>query len=383
MASNKVYFKNLDSIRFIAAALVYVEHGISQSYQYLPIQNTIWERLLKMTQYGAFDVSIFFVISGFLITFLLFNEYEMNSKIALRNFYIRRALRTWPLYFAVLVFSFLIYPLFASFIGINIQHASNVFYHLAFLSNFDVLHLFENNLGMTNPLSLNVTWSISVEEQFYLFWPLIFVFLPKRFWIHSIIVVIFGSLLFRIINYNNTWVLYFHSISVVLDLAVGALMAYLIKKSSRVNSFFENCSTYTHLILFIILFCLIFWSKPLFAFKYGEALSTFFISISVALIITAQAITQSTSILNLQNIKFANKWGKYTYGIYVLHPIVLIFMSLLVPLSPFATNNFAFTFSFGIIGFVLTLFFSKLSYKYFESRFLVFKKRFTTVETHP
>ncbi len=383
MGNNKIYFKNLDSIRFIAALLVYLEHGISPSYQYLPIKNTFWEKLLNIIRNDAADVSVFFVLSGFLITFLLINEHELNSKIALQNFYIRRALRSWPLYFAVLLFSFLIYPLIASLMEINIQHASNIFYHLTFLSNFDVLHLFENNLGITNPMPQNITWSISVEEQFYLFWPLIFVFLPKRFWLSVILISVLGSMVFRIIYYNDTWILYFHTFAVGLNLAIGALMAYLITKSSRINSFFENCGTYSHLLLFLLLFCFLFWSKTLFAFKYGDAVSTLFISSSIALIIAAQALTKSDSRLNMQHLKFANKWGKYTYGIYVLHPIVLILMSLLVPLSPFATNNFVFTFSFGVIGFILTLFFSKLSYKYFESRFLVLKKRFTTVETHP
>ena len=89
MNNGKFYFKNLDSIRFIAASMVIIAHAISPSYQYLPIKNTILERLLNTISNGGTGVSIFFVLSGFLITYLLVNEYELNQKISVRNFYLR------------------------------------------------------------------------------------------------------------------------------------------------------------------------------------------------------------------------------------------------------------------------------------------------------
>src|SRR5690349_20307522 len=104
---NKIYFKNLDSIRFIAAMMVFLQHGISLSYRYLPIKNTVWEKLLNTISNGGTGVSIFFVLSGFLITYLLISEHELKTKISLKNFYIRRVLRIWPLYFLVVFFSFL------------------------------------------------------------------------------------------------------------------------------------------------------------------------------------------------------------------------------------------------------------------------------------
>src|SRR6185436_705128 len=139
MKESKIYFKNLDSLRFIAALMVYLQHGVSGSYEYLQINDTLLKKFLTTISNGETGVSIFFVLSGFLITYLLITEYELKSNISLRNFYISRLLRIWPLYFMVVSFTFLVYPLLKSLIGMNNPLGSNFLYHLTFLSNFDVI----------------------------------------------------------------------------------------------------------------------------------------------------------------------------------------------------------------------------------------------------
>jgi peptidoglycan/LPS O-acetylase OafA/YrhL len=224
-----------------------------------------------------------------------------------------------------------------------------------------------------------VTWSVSVEKQFYLFWPLIFTFLPYRFWLSMIVLTVSGSLAFRIINYNT--ILYFHSFSVLLDLGIGGLFAYLIREYSKLSFFFEKVSTKTHFILFLISFCLLYWNVKIFDFKYGHAMGRFFISTSFAFIICAQAITRSNSILNLKNFSFANRWGKYTYGIYLIHPIALFIIGFITKAMGLK-ENISNGLIIGIAGSILTLCISKVSYLYFESRFLKLKDRYTVINTH-
>lgn len=368
MKDEKIYFGNLDSIRFIAATMVFLGHGISDSYNRLP-DNTL-KNLLNLISSGATGVSIFFVLSGFLITYLLISEYELNAKIKLKNFYIRRILRIWPLYFAVTAISFMIYSS-TTVIGIS----DRILYSLFFLANYVKCYY----TGVMMPEA--VTWSVSVEEQFYLFWPLIFVFLPYRFWLSMIILTIAGSVMFRIIYYHDAVILYFHSFSVLLDLGIGGLFAYLVKEHGKVRAFFERTGTKSHLIFFLISFCLLYWNVKIFDFKYGHAIGRLFISASIAFIITAQAITKSDSVLNLRNFTFANRWGKYTYGMYLIHPIALTITGFLAAAVHLSKENIVNAVIIAIIGFILTLLISRLSYTYFESRFLRLKDKFSVIKT--
>jgi peptidoglycan/LPS O-acetylase OafA/YrhL len=381
MIKGKTYFKNLDALRFIAAAMVLLQHLFSPSYKYLPIKNTIWEKMLNLVSTGGTGVSIFFVLSGFLITYLLITEYELNKKISIRDFYLRRVLRIWPLYYLIIAFSFVAYPFLKSVAGMYNPLESKFLYHISFLTNFDVINIQKNHTGL-GAMSQNITWSVSIEEQFYLFWPLIFGFLPKKTWPYSIVFVIALSLFFRILNNNDLIVLYFHTLSVLLDLGIGGLVAYFIKENNKVKAFFEKSNTVVHLTLFITSFCLLYWADSIFAFPYGNALGRIFISASFALIIAAQAITKQESILNLKNLSFASRWGKYTYGIYLIHPVAITLIDVALRLLHVTRNNFLSVFATAVAGFIFTLVLSKISYKYFESRFLKLKDKFSTVKSH-
>jgi len=378
MGNKTIYFKNLDTIRFIAALMVFLGHAVSPSYQYLPIKNSIWEKLLFAISNGGTGVSIFFVLSGFLITYLLINEYEFANKISLRNFYIRRILRIWPLYFLIIVFSFVIYPTMKSLIGLNNPIGSNMLYHLVFLSNFDVINIEKNCFG-SDAMSQNITWSVSIEEQFYLFWPLIFVLFPRKLWLYLIVFVILASLLFRVLNSNDEIILYFHTFSVLLDLGIGGLLAFLIKSNEKIKRFFEGSGTFVHISFFMISFILIFWSDFLFSFNYGSAVGRFFISTSFALIISAQAMTKMESKLSLSNVTIASNLGKYTYGIYLIHPIAMTLVDVFARISKVPQNNFINLIALSIVSFSLTLLLSKLSFKYYESLFLFYKRKFTVM----
>jgi peptidoglycan/LPS O-acetylase OafA/YrhL len=368
MKSEKIYFENLDSIRFIATTMVFLSHAVSSSYE--NISNNYLKNILNLISSGATGVSIFFVLSGFLITYLLISEYQLNSKISIKKFYIRRVLRIWPLYFTVFIISLAIFPF-----SKTIEITERMLYGFSFLSNYVKC----NYAGVLMPEG--ITWSVCVEEQFYLFWPLIFVFLPYRFWLFTILITIISSIIFRIINYNNNPVLYFHSLSVLLDLGIGGLFAYLIKEHKKIRSFFEKASTKTHFAFFLISFSLLYLNVKIFDFKYGHAIGRFFISMSFAFIICAQAITKSNSILNLRNFHFANKWGKYTYGMYLIHPIILLLVGLFAESVNFSKQSIINTLLIGAISFILTLYISKLSYVYFESNFLKLKDKFTVINT--
>ena len=106
----KLYFKNLNGVRFIAAFMVLICH-IELNKKFFNIPN--YRETTKFL--GHLGVDLFFVLSGFLITFLLIKEKDLFGKINFKNFYIRRILRIWPLYFLIVIFSLFILPKFTIF----------------------------------------------------------------------------------------------------------------------------------------------------------------------------------------------------------------------------------------------------------------------------
>ncbi|MBK7690909.1 MAG: acyltransferase [Bacteroidetes bacterium] len=136
------------------------------------IKETIWYQIVKVRIFSNGDtgVSFFFVLSGFLITYLLLKENEMTGKIDIKSFYIRRILRIWPLYYFCVIFSFLIFPLLKAHFGQTPDDASNRILCSIFLNNFDRINV------IPDAITLSVLWSVAIEEQFYLIWPIFFYF---------------------------------------------------------------------------------------------------------------------------------------------------------------------------------------------------------------
>jgi peptidoglycan/LPS O-acetylase OafA/YrhL len=143
----------LDALRGLAVAAVAYSHWVAPQYHF-------------GIRWGAAGVTLFFVLSGYLISGILLGCREQAERtFALRSFYARRFLRIFPLYYLVLCVLFVM----------NLAPVrETIFWHLASLSNFYFLH----HHGWHGPIS--IFWTLAVEEQFYLFWPAVLLFVPKR-----------------------------------------------------------------------------------------------------------------------------------------------------------------------------------------------------------
>lgn len=145
------YMPHLDGLRAFAVGLVIYSHWMPGHYQFkLP--------------WGSAGVQLFFVLSGFLITGILLRCRTSVARLsALRAFYVRRILRIFPLFYCVLLLAYVL----------NIEPVrETVFWHLPYLSNF---YFF--SIGRWDG-DISHFWSLAVEEQFYLFWPAIVMFVP-------------------------------------------------------------------------------------------------------------------------------------------------------------------------------------------------------------
>jgi peptidoglycan/LPS O-acetylase OafA/YrhL len=161
MAEKTVYLPGLNGIRAIAAIAVVISHIslVNEDFGLDPyIFGTSRNGSPKTLDLAGYGVSMFFALSGFLITFLLFKEREV-AQVSVKKFYFRRILRLWPLYYSYFFICLLAYIIF----NVNYQ-VDSILYYLFFAANIPFIS------GGTLPFLAHF-WSLGVEEQFYMFWP--------------------------------------------------------------------------------------------------------------------------------------------------------------------------------------------------------------------
>ena len=377
--STKVFFPNLDGLRLFAFFAVFVHHAVISLGFYKSNSHFVYirENILKNADLG---VSFFFVLSGFLITFLLIKEKETNGKINIKNFYFRRILRIWPVYFLVVALCLLVLPHFKNHVPINFPinvstGSINPWLYLTFAGNFD--YIFNH---ISNVL-IGILWSVSIEEQFYLFWCPVIAFVPKKYLMTVFFIVIGGSIGYRYFFTNGSAMLIkFHSLSCMSDLATGAVIAYLATKENSINRF-KNMPKYFIVLIYAVGFAVLPLRIYLWKLGIHYVLAASFVPVLLssffAFIIMEQNYAEH-SFYKMCNWKFISSLGKYTYGMYCYH--IIVFFSVLFLLHYFGASILGMN-TAGYIFVVITCFFttilvSILSYHYFEKFFLKLKARF-------
>lgn len=162
-SKTKLFFPNLDGLRFISFFVVFLYHCYMSFFAYVKESSPGFYSTIKfLFSHGNLGVNFFFVLSGFLITFLLIREKEIKGRIHVGNFYVRRILRIWPLYYMCILISFAIFPWIKNATGEPYLEPANPVYYLLFAANFDFMHTWP---VMPNALMLSVLWSVAVEEK--------------------------------------------------------------------------------------------------------------------------------------------------------------------------------------------------------------------------
>ena len=345
----------------------------------LAIKSPLVQKFFYFFLNGKTGVSIFFVLSGFLITYLLLKEIDLKGKVAIGKFYLRRSLRIWPLYFLIILLVFVIAPLLMNSLDFKwSEFDMQPWYYFLFLSNFDVLHIYLAH--GTDLLPSTVTWSVAIEEQFYLVWPLLFALFPARAYKFIFPAILIGSYTYRAIHAESIPVLNFHSFSVCGDLALGGWIAYLSFTNKSFVNFFANQSNRSRMITYILglltLYLLQFIDNN-FMHAFGRLFQTIFFSY----IILDQNFNEQ-HVLKFSNSRLLTFWGKYTYGLYLWHTLVLMVITLLLTkLWHFSLQNISTHLIIAALGFIGSLAASYLSYHFFESYFLGIKRKLSIIKT--
>lgn len=354
------YIKQLDSIRAIAVILVIISHWI-------PSTNLI-NRILN----GAIGVDIFFVLSGFLISKILFDnrnkaeELNISKSTLLKNFYVRRTLRIFPIYYLT-IFALL---LFSKSTGTNIQSA--FVYFVTYTSNFYFFNI-QGWDGMVSHL-----WSLAVEEQFYLIWPWIILFSNKKYFLHIISIFIFIGVLSQYLmsGVKMSSVLTFTCFDAF---GLGAILSWIITYSNdKLKKFYFIISIVSAISFFFFLLGLI------------QNKWTFIPLRTIVSLITLWIITYIVIYHNTNSLKFKfilnNRvlifLGKISYGLYLYHNIIpstlnsKIINIYINPLLPDLLYKKYWGQLFLLENTILLVVISWLSFIFIEKRFLNLKKYF-------
>jgi len=369
---NITLFPGLNSLRFIAAFLVVLHHGetIRRKYE---MDNFEW---LGLFRNGGHAVTFFFVLSGFLITYLLLKERERMGTIKVKKFYLKRVLRIWPLYFLLIFIGVILLPYLFSILQIDYEIPYNLkqtwFYFLFFMPGL-VTFYFGHHL-------LEPLWSIGVEEVFYLIWAPLFKYIKEK-----VLVLLLSVILFKIILYflsfeiQNELFSFLIAIFKIESMAVGGLGAYLIYTYGR--SFTESflfkvpiqIITFITLTVFLLFHCNIHNNVWLIVFQTPVLSSLLIDFLFLYTIICISTVDNSIIRLRSKTMSFL---GEISYGIYMYHMliifgVILLLKKYLVQIA-LVWSHIAF---YGIVVFC-TIFVSILSKYFFENYFLQLKRRY-------
>ena len=359
ITSTRIYFRTFDALRFFAFLKVFLFH--------IPITGFPVFDFIKNG--GGIAVSLFFSLSGFLITYIVLAEKKETGTIHLSSFYGRRMLRIWPLYYVMLLFAFLT-PAILSFISITASGAGYTpdwLLSALFLENYKMIAT--NDFPNVSPLG--VMWSLCVEEHFYIVWGLVLYFTPVRNMYRVIVCAVLLANASRVVFYLNDWA--FLDLLTNLDyFAYGAVPAMLLlTHNEKVHAFMANIPVSVKRVL-LLLCILIILILPNVEVEYKALIEP---SVSgIIFLILLLLLVFEKELFALSHTHIFSRLGIYTYGFYLTHTIVINFFVKIFERSGLAFATLGETSLFVCICFAGTVAAGMGTYYVIEKPFLRLKK---------
>ncbi|MBY0476806.1 MAG: acyltransferase [Chitinophagaceae bacterium] len=347
------YFFQLDFLRAIAVLLVIVSHWYSKDFF-----------LNRYTENDTLGVTMFFVLSGFLITGILLKSKNALGKSQslggiLKVFYVRRALRIFPVYYLLLLL----------LVTLGIDETRDTFWwHFFYGSNF-LFWIKGHFVGLLSPF-----WSLSVEEQFYLIWPFVILLAGQKKLPYLFCLIAASSVLFRFFIATDVTQIGRILMPGSLDsFCVGGLIAFgRLYQPKWYACIQKNKGS----LLFLAVIMLVFVNTHFFnsiSIKFSVAIYYLILSIAFAILTDrlASGINSKPFVLVLNNPVFLFL-GKISYGLYLFHSFIPKVYGLPIPkfLTPFSF------YIAEITRFSILILIASISWYFFEKPILKFKKYF-------
>jgi peptidoglycan/LPS O-acetylase OafA/YrhL len=307
----------LDGVRGLAILMVIACHATMLPKESLRLLHAIGH-------WGTTGVDGFFVLSGFLITGILYEA--KGARNYFRNFYARRILRIFPLYYACVIFGLLVFPYFTPAMKdwLGGMHAGNTTWtYWVYLANFSI----GNNYGKVFGY-LDSTWSLAIEEQFYFVWPLLVLLLSRKQLMGLCLALIATALLTRtiLVWHGVNWFIVFTNTFCRMDcLAAGSFVALAARGPGGIRALRKWA-----IALFIIgaigiveIIHLDHWNVGLYsglALILGYGLIAVFYASGITLLLNASPRSWAHRLFAGPVLSM---FGRYSYAMYLLHGPVL------------------------------------------------------------
>lgn len=352
---NNNYYPSLDSLRAIAVIFVIISHWFASDHF-----------LNRYTSNGTLGVTLFFVLSGFLISGILMNyKTEIDLEVitikqTLKIFYIRRAIRIFPIYYVLIgVLLLFQFSLMTDSFWWHFFYLSNVYFWLQGAFNGSLSHF----------------WSLAVEEQFYLIWPLIILLISWKRLPFIMITGIFSALAFRFMGVDDKNEMARYLLPGSIDsFCVGAIFALVQRELlPKLSAFLKRKDTQWLGGLGFFVLSQGSLIMP-FSADLTSALYIFLISCAFGFLILSccQVNQVKTKIPLLQN-PILTYIGKISYGLYLYHNFIPFFYGLNLS---WISNSFS-MYVVQLLRFIVLLVVATASWYFIEKPILRLKNRFT------
>lgn len=355
---SRFYRPELDAIRFCAFALVFIAHAFPSEEGLRDSKLPWWISTLfeGLRDGGSYGVDVFFMLSAYLITEILLREHRHQGTISVTAFWARRILRIWPLYYVFLALAIWVIPhlleqTFPTF---------HVVAYATFWGNFAVIMRPEEIASVAG-----ILWSVSIEEQFYLLWPLVLRYFLPRLRLICLALILVSTVLRAWLVYtgvDSDWSLWGNTFTRFEPIAIGALIAFSLDGRTPVLTDSRRLTgLLAGLLLIVVLGAWIPRDGSLALIAYPLAAFASALMLLSALG-TAKMVPRPLVYL-----------GRISYGLYVFHVFAIQLVRTHVQIaSPFIEWPAEF-----LTSFALTVLLAAISYRWFETPFLRLKDRFS------